>query len=156
MSLKKKILITLSIGILIAVAVALYMFNKPARDVQATQTDFSYQASEIVNEYLSDAKKANNKYLDENGNSKVLEITGIVAQIDEDFNNNKVIVLKEAKDQAGVSATFTPETNANASKVKVGDKVTIKGVIQSGASYDTDLEMYENVIINKSDIITKN
>lgn len=156
MSLKKKILITLSIGILIAVAVALYMFNKPARDVQATQTDFSYQASEIVNEYLSDAKKANNKYLDENGNSKVLEITGTVAEISEDFNNNKVIVLKEAKDQAGVSATFTPETNANASKVKVGDKVTIKGVIQSGASYDTDLEMYENVIINKSDIITKN
>lgn len=156
MSLKKKILITLSIGILIAVAVALYMFNKPARDVQATQTDFSYQASEIVNEYLSDAKKANNKYLDENGNSKVLEITGTVAEISEDFNNNKVIVLKEVKDQAGVSATFTPETNANATKVKVGDKVTIKGVIQSGATYDADLEMYENVIINKSDIITKN
>ena len=156
MTTKKKILITLTIGVAIAIGVALYMFNKPARDVQATDTDFSYNSSEIVNEYLSDAKKANDKYLDENGNSKVLEITGTVAQIDEDFNHNKVILLKEAADKAGVSATFTPETNANASKVKVGDKVTIKGVIQSGATYDADLEMYENVIIDKSDIITKN
>lgn len=156
MTTKKKILSILLIGIFIAVAIALYMFNKPARNVQATTTDFSYNASEIVNEYLTDANKANEKYLDENGNSKVLEITGTVATITEDFKANKVILLKEENDKAGVSATFTPETNSNASKVKVGDKLTIKGVIQSGATYDSDLEMYENVIIDKSDIITKN
>lgn len=153
---KKRILITLFTGVAIAIGVVLYMFNKPARDVQATDTDFTFNSSEIVNEYLSDAKKANEKYLDENGNSKILEITGTVAQIDEDFNNNKVILLKNATDKAGVSATFTTETNSNASKVKIGDKITIKGVIQSGATYDADLEMYENVIIDKSDIITKN
>ncbi|CCG53628.1 Protein of unknown function precursor [Flavobacterium indicum GPTSA100-9 = DSM 17447] len=153
---KKRILITLIVGVAIAIGVVLYMFNKPARDVQATDTDFTFNSSEIVNEYLSNAKKANEKYLDENGNSKILEITGTVAQIDEDFNNNKVILLKNATDKAGVSATFTTETNANASKVKIGDKITIKGVIQSGATYDADLEMYENVIIDKSDIITKN
>ncbi len=156
MTTKKNILSILLIGIFIAVAIALYMFNKPARNVQATTTDFSYNASEIVNEYLTDANKANEKYLDENGNSKVLEITGTVATITEDFKANKVILLKEENDKAGVSATFTPETNSNASKVKVGDKVTIKGVIQSGATYDSDLGMYENVIIDKSDIITKN
>lgn len=156
MTTKKKILSVLFIGIFIAVAVVLYIFNKPARDVQAAATDFSYKCSEIVNEYLTDADKANEKYLDENGNSKVLEITGTVASITEDFMANKVILLMEENDKAGVSATFTPETNANASKVKVGDKITIKGVIQSGATYDADLEMYENVIINKSDIITKN
>lgn len=154
MTTKKKILIILSVGILIAVAVALYMFNKPARDVQATKTDFSYQASEIVNEYLTDAKKANDKYLDEEGNSKVLEITGIVADITEDFNGQKVILLKSATDKAGVSATFTKETNANTENIKVGDKITVKGVIRSGATYDKDLEMYENVTIDKSDIMS--
>lgn len=155
MTKKKKILITLIVGIAIAIGVALYMFNKPARDVQATDTDFTFNSSEIVKEYLTDVNKANQKYLDENGNSKVLEISGTVAQIDEDFNKNKVILLKSAEDKAGVSATFMPETNANASKVKVGDNVTIKGVIQSGASYDADLELYENVILNKSDIVNK-
>lgn len=155
MTSKKKFLITLLIGVVIAISIMLYMFNKPARDVQATETDFSYNSSEIVSEYLTDAKKANDKYLDEEGNSKVLEITGIVSEVSEDFKKNRVVLLKAAEDKAGVSATFTPTTNDNVSKIKIGDQITIKGVIRSGASYDADLEMYENVIIDKSDIVKK-
>lgn len=150
----KTLLTLLGVGILIAGAVALYMFNKPARDIQATKTDFSYQASQIVNEYLTDAKKANEKYLDEEGNSKVLEITGTVADISEDFNHQKVILLKTATDKAGVSATFPKETNPHTQNIKVGDEITIKGVIRSGASFDADLDMYENVILDKSDIVS--
>ncbi|MFD2917236.1 OB-fold protein [Psychroserpens luteus] len=155
MTTKKKILIILTTGVLIAVSVALYMFNQPARDVQATTTDYSFNASTIVNEYLTDANAANAKYLDEEGVSKVLEITGIVATISEDFNNQKVILLKNDTDKAGVSATFTEETNAHTNNVKIGDEITIKGVIRSGAAYDSDLEMYENVIIDKCDIVSK-
>ena len=152
---KQKVITTLSIGALIAVGIVLYMFNKPARDVQGTKTDFSYDSSTIVNEYLTDAKIANSKYLDEEGNSKVLEITGIVASISEDFNGQKDILLKIPTDKAGVNATFTKETSINTENLKVGDKTTIKGVIRSGASYDEDLEMYENVTIAKCDIVLK-
>ncbi|MGJ8744892.1 OB-fold protein [Polaribacter sp.] len=155
MTIKKKILLTVTTGIIIALGIVFYMFNAPARDVQATQTDFSYSASAIVNEYLTDAKVANDKYLDEEGVSKVLEIKGTVANISEDFKNQKVILLKNAKDNAGVSATFTKETNAHTTNVKIGDEITIKGVIRSGAAYDPDLEMYENVIIDKCDIVSK-
>lgn len=150
----KKITLVLTTGILIAFGTGFYMFNKPGRDVQATQTDFSYQVSTIVDEYLTDAKAANSKYLDEEGNSKVLEITGIVVEISKDFNNQVVILLKDEIDKAGVSATFTKETNAHTSTIKVGDEITIKGVIRSGAAYDADLEMYENVIIDKSDVVS--
>ncbi|MBE0422371.1 MAG: hypothetical protein IBX66_00360 [Lutibacter sp.] len=157
MTTKKKIfkiaLIVIGVGILIGGGVGYYMFNKPARDIQNTKTDFSYNASEIVDEYLVDAKKADDKYLDEAGNSKVLEVTGVVAEISTDFNSQTVILLKEEGDKAGVSCTFTPETNANAENIKIGDRVTIKGVIRSGASFDADLDMYENVIIEKSDIV---
>ncbi len=155
---KKKIfkiaILIIGVGILIGGGVGFYMFNKPARDVQNTKTDFSYNASAIVTEYLTDAHKSNDKYLDEAGNSKVLEITGIVANISEDFNNQKVILLKAEGDKAGVSCTFTSETNANTKNVEIGDQITIKGVIRSGASFDEDLEMYENVIIEKSNIIS--
>ncbi len=153
MTTKKKILIVLAIGVLIAISIALFMFFKPARDIQATETDYSYNASDLVNEYLTDAHKANNKFLDEEGNSKVLEITGIVKNITKDFNNQKVILLKNTKDKAGVNATFTSATNAHTNSVKIGDKITVKGVIRSGASYDEDLEMYENVILDKCDIV---
>jgi len=150
----KIVLIVVVIGILTAGSIGYYIFNMPARDIQNTKTDFSYQATEIVNEYLTDAQKANDKYLDEEGNSKVLEISGIVSKISEDFNGQKVLLLKSADDKAGVSCTFTTETNTSVENIQIGDQITIKGVIRSGASYDKDLEMYENVIIEKSDIVS--
>lgn len=153
MSTKKKIMIVLFTGIIIAVSVVLYLYFMPARDVQATKTDYSFSTSEIVKEYLDDARKANEKYLDEEGESKVFEITGTVAKISEDFNKQKVILLKQATDKAGVSATFTKETNTNTDGVQIGDQITIKGVIRSGANFNPDLEMYENVILDKCDIV---
>lgn len=155
MSIKKKILIIISAGVVIVASVALYMYNMPARDVQATKTDYNFKASAIVKEYLADPEKANQKYLDDEGESKVLEITGIVADISEDFNKQKVILLKSDTDKAGVSASFTSETNKSTQGVNIGDEITIKGVIRSGASYDEDLGMYEHVILEKSDIITQ-
>lgn len=153
MTTKKKIILGISAIIVVVVVVALSMFFKPARDVQATKTDFVLTASELVNEYLKDAAKADEKYLDENGNSKVLEILGTISSISTDFNKQKVILLKESSDKAGVNASFTEETNSSLEGLSIGDKVTIKGVIRSGASYDEDLEMYENIILDKCDII---
>jgi hypothetical protein len=158
MSRKKKIikiaLLVIGMFVLIGGGVGYYMFNKPARDVQNTKTDFYYHSEEIVNEYLTDAQKANDKYLDEEGNSKVLEIFGTVAEISKDYNNQIVILLKSVDDKAGVSCTFTAATNAHAEKVEIGDEIIVKGVIRSGASFDEDLDMFENVIIEKSDIIS--
>lgn len=142
-------------GAVIAVGVAYYLFNMPHRDVQATKTDFSLTSTQIVNEYFADATKANEKYLDSEGESKIIEVTGVVSKISDDFNANKVVLLKAENDKAGVSCTFTPETNAKASTLKIGEQIILKGVIRSGASYDEDLEMYEDAIMEKCDLITK-
>lgn len=150
----KYLAIVIGIAILIAGAIGYYMFNQPKRDIQATKTDFGLTSSQIVSEYLADAKKANEKYLDEEGNSKILEINGVVATISEDFNKQKVVLLKSASDSAGVSCTFTAETNAAVNQIKPGETIVVKGVIRSGASYDKDLGMYENVIMDKCKIIS--
>lgn len=149
-----KILAILTIaGILIAGGATLYMFNMPHRNVQSASTDFSLTASQLVNEYLENAAKANEKYLADDGDSKILEVSGTVAKIGEGFNGQKVVLLKESYDKAGVSCTFTAKTSKNALNLQVGQRVTIKGVIRSGASYDEDLEMYENIVIDKSDLV---
>jgi hypothetical protein len=148
-------IITAVAGIVIAGAVGLYLFNMPHRDVQNAKADFSLNSSEIVAEYLADATAANSKYLAADGDSKVLEITGTVNKISDDFDGKKVVLLKSNGEKAGVSATFTPETSAKAATLEVGQKVTLKGVIRSGAAYDSDLELYENVILEKSDLVTK-
>ena len=154
---KKKVFRIIAIlgvaGIIIGGGIGLYMFNMPHRDVQSIDADFSLSASEIVSEYLSDKVAANMKYLSADGESKILEITGVVSKISEDYNGQKVVLFKDEQDKAGVSATFTKETNSSLDDIQVGQTITIKGVIRSGASYDKDLEMYEHVILEKSDVI---
>ena len=153
---KKKIvkwgLILMVSGVVIGGGAVFYIFNMPHRDVQNASADFQLEATQLVNEYLVDIHTANDKYLQEEGNSKIIAVTGIVASIDEDMNHQKVVLLKDADDKAGVSCTFMANTNANAANLKKGNTVTIKGVIRSGAGYDEDLELYEDVILEKCDV----
>lgn len=157
---KKKIFKIVAIlmiaGLLTGVVIIIYMFNMPQRNVQNSDTDFSLTTSQLVTEYLSNAKAANDKYLAEDGDSKILEITGTVATISENFDGQKVVLLKEDTDKAGINCIFLAETGANAVNLKIGETTTIKGVIRSGAAYDEDLELYEHVILDKCDVVKSN
>lgn len=137
-------------GFVIAIVVALYLFNMPARDVQGAKVDYSVTATKLVNEYLENNQTANAKYLAEDGESKILEIKGVVKEITTNFNNETVVVLNGPQGKANVNCTFLPESNEN---IKVGKEISIKGVIQSGASYDDDLEMYTDVVIGKVSLV---
>lgn len=144
------------IGTLLGGGAAAYIYYRPHRDIQASKTDFSVTNSEIVSEYLKDRQAADDKYLSADGDSKILEVTGTISKISENYNDEKVILLKESGDYAGVSATFTSETNHKVFYLEVGQMVTVKGVIRSGAGYDKDLGFYENVILEKSDLVVRN
>ncbi|MEX2568273.1 MAG: hypothetical protein WD431_20170 [Cyclobacteriaceae bacterium] len=156
---KKKIikisLIVFVLGAIIAGSVAYYLYNKPHRDIQATKADYQVEASKLVEEYLSDPDKANKKYLGLGGESKVLEVSGTVASISEDFNNQKVVLLKSASDKAGVKCTFLESNDSKVDDAMEGKEIIVKGVIRSGASYDEDFEMYEHVILEKCALIEK-
>jgi len=139
--------------LIIGGGIGLYMFNMPQRDVQSADTDYSVTSTQIVREYLKDKDAANQKYLASDGDSKILEVTGVVSDISEDFNGQKVVLLKNEGDQAGVSATFTEETESSLNGVGPGQTITVKGVIRSGAAYDEDLGFYLHVILEKSAVI---
>ncbi len=154
---KKKIIktaiIVIMLGVAIAGTVGYYQYNKPHRDIQATNADYQLEASKLVEEYLSNPDKANEKYLGQGSESKVLEVSGTVASISEDFNNQKVVLLKSTSDKAGVKCTFSESNDFKDNDAMVGKVITVKGVIQSGASYDEDFEMYEHVILEKCSLI---
>lgn len=151
-NIKTGIIIAIS-GLLIGLGVGLYVFYMPHRDVQKASTDYALSASELVAEYLNNREAANKKYLAEDGNSSILEVKGTVARISRNYSGQKVVLIKEASDRAGVNCTFMPNTNANAEKLNPGDQVTIKGVIRSGPSYDPDLGMYIHAVLDHSDVI---
>lgn len=147
------ILILVVIALLGGGATVLYLFNMPHRDVVSSKADFELSASGLVQEYLSDPVSANEKYLANDGESKILIVEGVVKSVSKNYNDDYVIVIGDPSHEAGVSCTFTKETNQHAKDIKKGNSLRIKGVIRSGASYDEDLEMYENVILEKSDIV---
>ncbi len=148
-------LILFGTGVLVAGGIIYYMFNMPHRNVQSSDTDFILNAGQLVSEYLTDPATANEKYLDQEGESKILEVAGMVASISEDFNEQKVVLLKSASGKAGVSCTFTQATNASVNGLQAGQNIIVKGVIRAGASYDEDLGMYEHVIMEKCDLVKK-
>ena len=109
----KVAIITIALGITIAGSAAYYMFNMPHRNVQKADADFTLTTTQIVNEYLTDKMVANEKYLAADGDSKILAITGTISKISDDFNGQKVVLLKNDNDKAGVSCSFTKETNSS-------------------------------------------
>lgn len=149
----KAFLILAGVGILSATGIAAYLFNKPHRDVQSSSVDFDLTSTVLVRQYLTNPEEANNKYLDDSGNSRILSVKGKVKSISRDMNNQLVLLLKDEGEKAGVSCTFTSATNDQAAKILVGQSVTVKGVIRSGAGYDEDLDLYEDVILEKCSIL---
>jgi len=138
----KKIIYITAVIILICGCTAAYFYYMPHRNVIGMSAEATIESTALVDEYLLDGMAANAKYLNEEGESAVLAVTGKVSSITTDQINQKVILLKGADAHAGVSCTFTEETNNQASNVKIGQSLTIKGVIRSGAGYDEDLELY--------------
>lgn len=146
------LLYTVALTVIVSGIIGYYLFNKPHRDVVETDSDFQISATALVEEYLQSPEAANQKYLADDGESKILAVTGKVATIDKDLNGQAVITLRDEAQKAGVSCTFTPETNKQTDPISLGDVITVKGVIRSGAGYDADLDLYEDVILEKCSI----
>lgn len=147
-------------GVLVAAVAgggyAIYLFNMPQRDVQATVADARIEVGALAQEFLSDANAANAKYLDAEGESQVLEVSGTVKSVDTDLSGQAVVVLESRDAPAGARCTFMATTSARTATLKAGDTATIKGVIRAGASYDADLELYEHVILEKCALVHGN
>ena len=152
----KKRLVTIGILILLLAGLtAGYYYFMPHRNVVGMQADTRIYVDDLVNEYLEDQNAANTKYLNEEGESTILAVTGIVASTNVDQSNQVVVLLKSNTAKAGVSCTFTAETNNQTENIHIGDSLTIKGVIRSGAGYDEDLALYEDVILEKCTVLKK-
>ncbi|MDT8414150.1 MAG: hypothetical protein RQ735_02125 [Flavobacteriaceae bacterium] len=150
---KKKILLTIGLIVLVSLSYVAYLWFQPHRDVQATKADAEITAQALVGEFIDNPAAANQKYLDSEGESKVLIISGQVVKIDTDQLGQKVVLLKNSdSDKLGVACTFTLETNAEAESLKVGETARIKGVIRSGAEYDEDLDLVINAVVEKSSL----
>lgn len=144
--------VILLIVLVLGAGYSLYLYYKPHLDIQATQADFKVESNTLVDEFLENNEEAKKKYFPANSRSKILVVSGPIASISENMNGQKVILLKKNDKEIGVSCTFSNHENEKINVLEVGDNVAIKGILRSGAGYDEDLGLYEDVILEKCDL----
>jgi hypothetical protein len=99
---------------------ALYMYNKQHTDTAKTKPDYIVTSIALQKEFEDNETAASAKYI-----NKIVEVSGTIASVKLSENNSVSITLISGSDMSSVICTFT--TLADSSKLKAGDKVTIRG-----------------------------
>lgn len=131
---------------------AVYVWFMPHRDVVSAEPDYQLSSSSFISEYLEDPGTSNYKYLSDDGDSKIVVLSGPLASISQNQNGDQVVLIKKAGAPVGVAFTFTSETNGDAASLHLGQTVTIKGVVRAGPRRDEFLGLYSNAVIEKASI----
>ena len=114
------------IGLLAGICIAIYMFNKPKRDISNTKPEYTVTAEQLLTEFTKNEQSANAKYLSESG-GKVIQVSGIVAEINQQGDTTLNISLKGLSDSQRINCSMEKTGIPEAKSLKAGDKVSIKG-----------------------------
>ncbi|HYG51820.1 MAG TPA: hypothetical protein VD905_13005 [Flavobacteriales bacterium] len=137
MTLKRKIIYFGVVAVLGVGVYAYYEYTRKPATASELSTDFKMTAEELRTAYDNE-EAANKKYLD-----KIIEVSGTVDAVSE---NNKAwdVSLATSDPMTLITVQLMPEEGKNASKLKPGDKVTLKGICNGKVS---DVELNKGTII---------
>ncbi|MBK9982930.1 MAG: hypothetical protein IPP15_11005 [Saprospiraceae bacterium] len=133
----KKILITLIVLAVIGASYGYYMYNKPVESLENKDADVTISADQLIADYESDEKTANEKYL-----GKVVVVSGKIAEITNEEGKKKV----NLETSNPISAVICEmEENKKTEKLKAGDMVKVKGMC---SGYLSDVILVQSVVVN--------
>lgn len=135
---------------ILALGIGLNIYYQPHRDVKSAPVFDEFDVDDFTSEFLDDPEKAEEKYLAENGESKIVSMTGTISEIDTNFNGDIVITLKSTKYEVGARFTLMEDQKEKAAELIVGDKTKITGVVSAGAEFDHDFNMYLDAILEQA------
>jgi len=114
-------------GLLAGITVAVYVFNKPKRDIAKTAAEYSLTATQLMTEFTKDEQAANAKYLSA-AYGKVISVSGTIGEIDQAGDTSLNILLKEPTMGSGsINCSMQKSEIPKAKSLKVGDNVAVKG-----------------------------
>ena len=119
--------VLVALGLIIGISIAIYLFNKPKRDIAKAKVEYSITAAQLVTEFTQNEHGANAKYLSA-AYGKVIQITGIVKEINLTGDSLLNLSLRDSTACPGsVNCSMEKPELSKAMFLRVGDKVTIKG-----------------------------
>lgn len=112
--------------LLIIAVVAWYIYkeyNRMHKDTENLKPDYSLQASILIKEFVDNEQASNKKYWD-----KVIEVNGIVKEINHDESENYTIALGDTSSMSSVRCNIDSIHSREAGAVLKGYDVTVKGI----------------------------
>ncbi|MBI3133194.1 MAG: hypothetical protein HYZ14_00820 [Bacteroidetes bacterium] len=135
---------------LLTVGFGLNLWFEPHRDVKTAEVFDEFEVTDFVTEFIKNPDAANEKYLAEDGDSKIVTMSGKITAIDTNLNQQLVIEMKSDQHDAGVRFTLLEEENEKAAALKIGEKTSITGVVSAGPVYDEDFGRYLDAILEQA------
>lgn len=129
---RRIILIAIAVIGIVGVATAIYLWNKPHKNMQRATTDITITAPDLMAAFSNDETAANAKYLD-----KVIAVSGKV--IEATTNGEATVISLDAADDLGaISCELDRFSKQNRVTFSPGEQITLKGIC-SGKTIDVVL-----------------
>ena len=145
----KRIVIALLAIALIGGLIAYKMYNKPHTDVASTEVKASLSATELFQRFVDDETLANEEFVEE-----VIQVSGLVSEVDKSNESEIQIALKTSDDQGFVRCGLEAVEGAKLGQYSEGDELTLVGICK-GVLADDELDLLADteVILSKCMII---
>lgn len=117
---KRIILFIIIIGII--GTIAMYLYNKPPRNIAAAKEDFIISSVDFNKEYAANETAANTKYLE-----KVIAVEGVVSEIQLENADEPTVALATGEADNTILCGFKKDLLNEVKGLKAGDKIKIKG-----------------------------
>jgi len=146
------LLITFVSCMLLVASIGYNLWNMPHLDVQSATVFEQIPVSDFIANALKDKQAFNKKYLESNGESKVIVISGKLQTFEHNRKGNLVMYLSDDNQPVSVQCILLDNEKVDTIAIS-GKYLKIKGIVRSGAEYDEDLDLYEDAILEKCRII---
>jgi ATP-dependent protease HslVU (ClpYQ) peptidase subunit len=146
---KKRNTIILILFLLMAVAavfIAFTLFDKNVKHLSSSKADLITTATDLIKKFETDEVAANKEYLGGKLDF-IITVSGTVKEIIKDETGTCTVVLGDSTTRSSVRCTMDSLQNTQASSLKTGSDVSIKGAI-TGFMKD-DLGIGSDVVLNR-------
>ena len=137
MSTVKKIVITFCLLILIGVAAAFYLWNKPHQNV-ANAAAVKTNAVSLYKVFKTDSIAANKKFT-----QQVIKVSGTVNRVSKNQQNQTVVLISTNTDGAYINCTLEQDSK----NIQPGQLINIKGICNGIGQGDADLGIKGDVYL---------
>jgi hypothetical protein len=117
--------------ILVAAFYGWYQYNRTVQELSGVEADYSVNATELINEFVSNEDSANKKY-----QNKILSVKGMIKNIE---SGESTIVLGDTSDMSGVRCVLDSSEHATTGSLQRGAVITVKGAITGFNKDETGL-----------------